>query len=108
MKIKTGLAAATIGVLLAGCASTYYAGDYGHGPVAVVGYDGYYDDYYGPFVDGYWGADGGFYYRGPDHHYHRDVGGHFSRVAAQGMHPVHGRGPDNGGARPPGEKGDRG
>ena len=26
-------------------------------------YDVWYDDYYGPFYDGYWGTDGFFYYR---------------------------------------------
>ncbi len=103
MKMMMGLAALTAGALLAGCAGTYYGGGYG-GPVAAVGYDGYYDDYYGPFDDGYWGADGGFYYRGSDHSYHRDTGGHFSRQAANGMHPVHGHGPA-GGAHGGGEHG---
>ncbi len=93
MKTRIGLAALTTAALLAGCAGPYYGGP---GPVAAVGYDGYYDDYYGPFDDGYWGGDGGFYYRGGDHHYHRDTGNHFSHVAAAGMHPIHGHGPAGG------------
>jgi hypothetical protein len=61
-------------------------------PVAVVGYDGFYDDYYGPFYDGYWGADGFFYYRDNDHdRWHRDRDRHFRHEAANPQfHPVQG------------------
>ena len=79
--------------LTAGCASGGYG--YGGGPVAV-GYDGYYDDFYGPFDDGYWGADGGYYYH-HGHEWRRDTGGHFRHDAAQGFHPVHGSGHGGGG-----------
>jgi hypothetical protein len=74
--------------LLAGCAT----GDgYGYNGVAAVGYDGYYDDFYGPVDDGYWGVDGGYYY----HHgreWSRDTGNHFRHEGGQGFHPMHGSG----------------
>ena len=57
----------------------------GYGSGFAVGvaypYDGYYDDYYGPIYDGYWGSDGYFYYRGSDHdrHFMRGDRSHFRR-----------------------------
>src|ERR1700761_7195003 len=63
---------------------------YDDGPLAV-GYDGFYDDAYGPFYDGYWAADGAFYYSdgaGPPHR--RDVCTHFRHDSTVGFHPVHG------------------
>ena len=111
MNTRIGLVAVTTAVLLSGCAGTYFGGGGGYGgpgAVAAVGYDGYYDDFYGPFNDGYWGGDGGYYYRGQDNQYHRDTGNHFSRVATQGMHPVHGHGPAGGAPHPSGDKGDKG
>ena len=76
---------------LAGCA--------GPGParVAVAAgpdyYDGYYDGAYGPFVDGYWGGDGAFWYQGSDRAIHRDEGGHFARSAGgSGFKHIHGSG----------------
>jgi len=84
---------------LGACADNYSdraAGFYGHpaayesGP-AAVGYDGYYDDYYGAFYDGYWAGDGGFYYTdAPGHPYRRDTAGHFRHDSAGGFHAVHG------------------
>ncbi len=72
---------------------------YADGPVAV-GYDGYYDDAYGPFYDGYWAGDGGFYYTdAPGHPYRRDTGNHFRHDAAAGFHPVHGAMRAGGGER---------
>ncbi len=60
---------------------------YDHGP---VGFDGYYDDYYGPFYDGYWG-DGGFYYStGEGRGYQLDRGNHFRRDKVDGYHSIHG------------------
>ena len=60
----------------------YYGVGYASGPYA---YDGWYDDYYGPIYDGYWGNDGYFYYRNSDHvrdfrrgdqsHFRREGGG---------------------------------
>jgi hypothetical protein len=91
--------AAAAGALLSGCDGNYVGGGYGPGyvgPVALASCDGFYDDFYGPFDDGCWADDGGFWYRGRDHHFHRDAGGHFSHVAAAGMHPIHGVGPGAG------------
>ncbi len=45
----------------------YYGGRDGYGYAGPVAYDGYYDDFYGPVYDGYWGTDGAFYDRGGDH-----------------------------------------
>ncbi|MHB8530115.1 MAG: hypothetical protein ACYC8V_11470 [Caulobacteraceae bacterium] len=103
IKFAPLIAAAGALALVAGCAD-YYGdyGDYGpgpgyYGPVAPVAYDGYYDDYYGPFYDGYWGADGFFYYRNSDRdQWRRDTGHHFAHEAAAGFHPVQSR------PRPPG------
>jgi hypothetical protein len=74
---------------------------YGPGRVAVgvgvepVGYDGFYDDYYGPFYNGYWGRDNYFYYsRGPGYRYARDYDHHFRRDRWGGFHPVRGRAPE--------------
>jgi hypothetical protein len=86
--------AASVAMLVAACADEdeHYRADEGYYAAAgPVGYDGYYDDYYGPFYDGYWGGDGVFYYStGPDHHMQRDEGHHFRRNSAEGFHPVHG------------------
>jgi len=89
-QITSIIGAAAAIALLAGCAD---GGMYGPGPgVAVVGYDGYYDDAYGPFYDGYWGGDGAFYYRNSENdRFHRDTSQHFRRDAANGFHAVHGR-----------------
>ena len=82
--------------LTAACEYDHRGYGYGGGDVAV-GYDGYYDGFYGPFNDGYWGRDGGFYYRdGEGHPYHRDTGGHFRHEAGAGFNPVHGHGPTGG------------
>ena len=53
----------------------YYGGvGYAGGPYA---YDGYYDDYYGPVYDGYWGDDGFFYYSDGHGGHVRDDGHHY-------------------------------
>ena len=65
---------------------------YGGGPVAYGPgpylYDGWYDGYYGPVYDGYWGTDGYFYYRhgGGDRAYIRGDRGHFRRDAPAAPH----------------------
>ncbi len=60
---------------------------YDHGPTA---FDGYYDDAYGPFYDGYWG-DGGFCYStGEGRGYQLDRSNHFRHDSADGFHPIHG------------------
>ena len=80
---------------LAACASGYgYGGPPGPGPLA---FDAYYDGAYGPLEDGYWGSDGGFFYRnGADHRWTRDTGGHFSHEARGGFNGMqfHGGHPD--------------
>jgi len=66
-------------------------GHHSHYGVAV-GYDGFYDDAYGPFYDGYWGNDGFFYYsNGAGHPYRRDEGRHFRHDGGAGFHEVHGQ-----------------
>lgn len=91
------VAAAATTALLTACAEGPGYG-YPPYPVAAVGWDGYYDDYYGPFYDGYWGADGAYYYRGNAHDtWHQDSGQHFAKEARAGSHPVHGLGHAGGG-----------
>jgi hypothetical protein len=91
---------------LAGCVAEGPAEGPGPAYVGAVSFDGYYDDAYGPFYDGYWGPGGYFYYsdaRG--HPFRRDEAGHFRHEAGPGFHPVHGLGhmgapaPRAGGAR---------
>ena len=102
---------AAVALSLGGCAAGYGHVDYAGGPYA---YDGYYDDFYGPIHDGYWGDDGFFYYRGGEHdrafrrgdaaHFRRDAGadaGHFhtmqgSFAPQRGMRMPH----FSGGGRP--------
>jgi hypothetical protein len=97
MKI-TALLVAVAATALSACATEVAYGPGPGYPVAAVGWDGYYDDYYGPFYDGYWGEDGGFYYRsGPHAGWNKDTGGHFTKEARSGAHPVHGHGGGGGG-----------
>jgi len=88
--VATLAGCAAAAVLLAGCA--YDEGYHHHGEMAVgVDYDGFYDDYYGPVADGYWGPDDFFYYTdAPGHPFRRDESHHFRHDAAEGFHPVHG------------------
>ncbi|HZZ88634.1 MAG TPA: hypothetical protein VFE13_09915 [Caulobacteraceae bacterium] len=91
------VAAAAASMALAACEDTYF-----HHPAPnTAGYvDGYYDDFYGPFQDGYWGAGGVFYYRtsrGGD--WRRDDGRHFTHDAGHGFNAFHVRA---GEPRPPG------
>ena len=58
--VFAGLAA--LAFSLSGCATDSYDGRYFAD--ADYGYDGYYDGFYGPIYDGYWGTNGYFYYRG--------------------------------------------
>jgi hypothetical protein len=91
-------------VLLAACASlavaaceSYPPGYYGS---PAYGYDyayaggpAYYDDFYGPYYDGYWGGGGIYYYSpGAGRPFVRDEGHHFRRDPHEGFHGVHGRG----------------
>ena len=61
--------------------------DYGHGPGRYAAYDLYYDGYYGPVSEGYWGGDGWFWYRDSTRHWRRDDGRHFRRDTYNGYHP---------------------
>ncbi len=93
--VARALSAAAVVLFLSGCVYGGPGPRPGPGPVATAEldyYDGYYDGYYGPFVDGYWGGDGGFYYADHEHHWHHDDGGHFRRGAAHGFSHVHGSG----------------
>lgn len=85
------IGAAAVALLLVGCASR------GDGfRTADVDYDGYYDNYYGPISDGYWGSNGMFYYQaGEGHAYHRDGAHHVRRDAATGFQTIHGHHNDN-------------
>ena len=78
--------AAAMALSLGACADMgYHPGGYGY-------VDGYYDDAYGPFYDGYWGPDDAFYYRAnAQDSYHRDDAGHFHHTAGAGMHSFHAR-----------------
>ncbi|MDI7775394.1 hypothetical protein [Asticcacaulis sp. EMRT-3] len=62
--------------------------DYGYGRPGygyASDYDVYYDGYYGPVRQGYWGHDGWFYYRDPGRRdYRRDDGRHFRREPYNG------------------------
>lgn len=93
--MKRIILALTFGAACAGlgaCAEDgYYYGPhdhyYSHRPVA---YDGWYDGYYGPIYDGYWG-DGGFYYStGEGRPYVLDRDGHFGHEGREGWSEIHG------------------
>jgi hypothetical protein len=92
-KLETNMKSTVIkfaiaGILIALSSCTSIPGSAGSG-FASVGYDTYYDDAYGPFYDGYWGDDGGFYYRGgAGRPFIRDGGSHFRHAAAGGFHGV--------------------
>lgn len=48
----------------------------------------FYDDFYGPYVGGYWGPDNVFIFKDKDGREHRDDGGHFRTEDAPGFHAV--------------------
>lgn len=70
---------------LSGCATDGYYGEGYYGSSFDYGspyaYNGWYDGYYGPIYDGYWGRDGYFYYRTSDRDRNFRRGGrdHFAR-----------------------------
>lgn len=87
MKLLITALAASAALGLAACESDGYydggggfsAGYYGHGPRSVW-YDGWYDNFYGPVYDGYWGPGDSFFYRtAPGGIYYRDGLNHFRR-----------------------------
>jgi hypothetical protein len=102
--LATFVCAAGMGVLAAGCAArTDGYGYVANGPY----YDGYYDDYYGPVEEGFWGPDGYFYYGDHDHNFHRGEPAHFRREAAPGFHSFHIAARPHGGEAPHGGGGER-
>ena len=86
-------AAGAAALLLAGCAGdggpvSHMAMDSGHHDDAGV--DIFYDGAYGPVVNGYWGADGSFYYHdSADHPFQRDTDMHFAKSRATGYKLLH-------------------
>ena len=78
--------------LMSGCAGEYMAAGGGSDEIDVApqGYNAWYDGYYGPFMNGYWGADGAFYYRIMGGRYLRDDSDHFRRSPAAGFQAVRG------------------
>jgi hypothetical protein len=91
---KTLLAAGALSALLALSAC---GGGYGYYGASAGGPDVYYDNFYGPYTDGYWGPDEFFYYRGGDGAFVRDENHHFQRHMFNGAHGFHAH------ARPAGE-----
>jgi len=84
MSKALAVCAAAAFMMLAGCADGPARSEVaaGYGPI-------YYDDFYGPYWDGLWGADGAFWFsEGPGRPFHRDLDGHFRREASAGFHPV--------------------
>jgi hypothetical protein len=78
--MKSFLIAAGCALALSACAT---GPGYGYGGGSLA-YNAYYDDAYGPYYDGYWGRDGGFWYSsGRGAPYLRDGGEHFRRSAVE-------------------------
>jgi hypothetical protein len=113
-KLISIICAATVITFAGGCAD--HANSVALGveePYGGYPYDGYYDDFYGPFDDGYWGGDGFFYFSDGRGGFRRDDGNHFRHEAGGGFHGIHshpggprvgseGRGAAGGEARPGG------
>ena len=83
------LIAAAIGgmFILPACADYGYRGAYYGAEVGAP--DVYYDSFYGPYTDGYWGPDDFFYYRGGDGRFVRDEGRHFQHRMFNGARGFH-------------------
>jgi len=94
MKLGYILGATAALALVAGCADGYY----GSGPGADFAYygpdtefDGYYDGYYGPVYEGYWGNGGAFYYRNnAGGRWRQADAAHVRRDPAPGFNHIHG------------------
>lgn len=87
---KSLLTAAALSALVAlsACGGSY---GYRGASVAVAGDGVYYDDFYGPYAEGYWGPDQAFYYRNGEGRFMRDDAHHFRRENFSGSHMVHAR-----------------
>ena len=93
-KMIIALCATVVALPLAGCNENGYGGGVAVGYGSPYAYNGYYDDYYGPIYDGYWGDGDAFFYRSHSHgRYVRDAGGHFRHDAMNGYQPMHVNGP---------------
>lgn len=75
----------------AGCASTGYYGGAGYGYDYAGPADVWYDGYYGPYSEGYWGDGGAFFFRAQDGHVYRDRAGHFRDRSFAGAEIYHSR-----------------
>ena len=76
------IATAATAILLSGCAYSPYSAEAG----VAYAVPAYYDGFYGPYWDGYWGGDGFFYfYDVHERHFHRDDGHHFRHDQAPGF-----------------------
>ncbi len=85
---KTLLAAGALSALIALSAC---GGGYGYYGASVADNDVYYDGFYGPYSEGYWGPDRAFYYRGGDGRFVRGDGTHFQHRMFNGAHAYHSR-----------------
>jgi len=85
---KMLIAAAMGGMLILPACADYGGAYYGAG---YGGADVYYDNFYGPYTDGYWGPDNFFYYRGGDGRFLRDDSHHFQRQMFGSAHRFHAR-----------------
>ncbi|HEY1880195.1 MAG TPA: hypothetical protein VGG68_09705 [Caulobacteraceae bacterium] len=93
MKLSRLLIVSAAAAMFAGCTAHLGPGYAGVvvGPVADVDYDAYYDGYYGPIYDGYWGDDGVFIYRTNEGgHWMRGDTTHFRHDTATGFNHIRG------------------
>jgi hypothetical protein len=94
MTLSRILIVSAAAAMFAGCAAHVGPGGVGVavvGPVADVDYDAYYDGFYGPIYDGYWGDDGMFLYRtGEGGQWRRGDATHFRHDTATGFNHIHG------------------
>jgi len=85
----TFFAVAAGATLTSGCADDIY----GRGGLTWSShpYYGWYDNYYGPFYDGYWGTDGYFWFRlhEGEGRFRRDESRHFRRENSSGSDRFH-------------------
>ena len=86
------IARGLLATVLLGSAGTAIASPSDMGPTRMVtDSNAFYDDFHGPFYNGYWSAAGEYFFStGPGRPYVRDDGHHFSRVMNAGFRPVEG------------------
>ena len=109
---KSAVIALTLPLLaLTACYDGYGHPGYAYNVGVAYPYEGYYDGFYGPIYDGYWGGDGFFYYRrgAGDRGFVRGDRDHFAREARNDgrFQPLRGEfRPDQRGMRTPQFRGD--